>query len=445
MASTVFEIALTPGESINQFVCALTSFMTSPALDQLPTTSGMDLSIEKGADGIVRASMAYLFSQDDIVWSTCVSLVRNDLKATARIDVTPTDLSSDLHHPPKPEILELLLDALGEAGEGLFKNERVAKAIANTKVPQLESLIEGTSTASIPVCYVTSAFASSRNLDINTLAERLYGVAHVIVESNKHVGKKLEKRLRDNHSFSLRSACVLWPAGVKAQSPIMLDEVEEGGEAFCVYLEKKLLSYLPSAVAPEQTNIEIINNENRPDNSQPLRTQIRSSSDDAVNAKVQESTATDVNTECSQCADSSICIGVKFGSEYEFYENEALEMVLDAVQKYVDTAFVSGADKGVQPCRRADVLQAVLDSSSIKVRNVARHREEVRQILTGKRRINQETSSALRKIGVHTEAGGKHPKLKLFGDSRYIVTAASTGSDINGSSNLIADIRRKFF
>lgn len=442
MASTVFEIVLTPSESINQFVCALTSFMTSPALDQLPTTSGMDVSIEKGADGIVRASMAYLFSQDDVVWSTCVSLVRNDLKAKARIDVTPTDLSSDLHHPPKPEILELLLDALGEAGQGLFKNERVAKAIANTKVPQLESLIEGTSTASIPVCYVTSAFASSKNLDINTLAERLYGVAHVVVESNKHVGKKLEKRLRDNHSFSLQSACVLWPAGVKAQSPIMLGEVEEEGEAFCVYLEKKLLSYLPSVLASEQTNIE---KENRSDNSQNPRTQILSNSDDAVKAKLQESTATDVNTECSQCADSSICIGVKFGSEYEYYENEALEMVLDAVQKYVETAFVSDANKGMQPCRRADILQAVLDSSSIKVRNVAKHREEVRQILTGKRRINQETASALRKIGVHTEAGGKHPKLKLFGDSRYVVTAASTGSDINGSSNLIADIRRRFF
>jgi len=126
-------------------------------------------------------------------------------------------------------------------------------------------------------------------------------------------------------------------------------------------------------------------------------------------------------------------------------QDEALELVLDAIENYVKTKLVSDPNSKVEPYRRADVLQAILGANSLSNAQLAYNQEQASTILCGTSSINSETESALHKIGIRIKRGGKHPKLIYGKDDRYVLTTASTGSDIKGCRNLVADIKRKYF
>ena len=136
---------------------------------------------------------------------------------------------------------------------------------------------------------------------------------------------------------------------------------------------------------------------------------------------------------------------VPCASEQDFVEYESREMVLDAVEYYMKSKLESDPDKASESCRRADVLNAVLKANPLPVKPIEQRRNSVRNILKGKRSINKETESQLRKIGIRVSQGGKHPKLTLEADSRYVLTAPSSSSDRQAWHYLVRDIARKFF
>ena len=138
-------------------------------------------------------------------------------------------------------------------------------------------------------------------------------------------------------------------------------------------------------------------------------------------------------------------LGLHSGDELDVVEDETLEMILDAIDHYLQYKLQSDPDRGAEPCRRADVLKGVLAANVLPAKNLELYRNRVSRALDGTRGINKETESALRKLGIHVKRGGKHHKLTLGEDTRYVLTAPSSSSDVQAWRNVVRDIERKFF
>ena len=85
-----------------------------------------------------------------------------------------------------------------------------------------------------------------------------------------------------------------------------------------------------------------------------------------------------------------------------------------------------------------ELREAMNDAAScLRNRNYARHQQAMQRIA----RLKKELEEA----GLTLTDGGKHPKIQFRGDERYMLTCASTTSDVRSGDNLYSQIKKKFF
>lgn len=125
------------------------------------------------------------------------------------------------------------------------------------------------------------------------------------------------------------------------------------------------------------------------------------------------------------------------GSEQEFYPNEKKEILLDIL--------LNARKRLVDGTRRADVVDSILAEN--KAEGILEKRAgELKTILKGYKNMNATTRSKLEDLGIDIEETKRHYKLRYYGDSRYIIPLACSGSDsLRGGKNSAAGIIQKFF
>ncbi len=125
------------------------------------------------------------------------------------------------------------------------------------------------------------------------------------------------------------------------------------------------------------------------------------------------------------------------GGEPEFYPNEKREILLEEL-KEARKRLPNGT-------RRADVLDSVLAANKLEG-TLEKRAAELKTILKGYKTMNAMTRSKLENLGIDIEETKRHYKLRYYGDSRYIIPLACSGSDsLRGGKNSAAGIIQKFF
>lgn len=447
MGHYIAEFTVDPESSLLLFLESFNRLVTGSELQSIATSEGVTSSVVHHNDGRINAILCYCERDDkNGDWRITAAISRTDSYANIRVEVRPLSGSIDLYRPRKPAIITLLLDGLKPVGELPFKASKSAFVVSNNYIAHIERLVAGTSQSDSPVIYTTKEFLASKGVEPDELAQRLYGLAYVLIERDKHMGKNLRKRLeRQYKQLELWPASLLLPEEPVAKKRIVcLDSIEASGDAFLVNIESLLQESIVNSELQNETAWMTSNALLWTDGKDQTQAIEPAKNTVAVTITTEQTVSTTESTKQNDSSDSKF-FQLQHGKEHNFVEDEALEMVLDAIDYYVRKKLIVDTDDGTRPCRRADVLQAVLDATILQDTQVAANRTKVRSILSGTRSINKETESDLQKMGIHVKRGGKHPKLFLAQDHRYKVTAPSSGSDVNGWQNVVRELNKVFF
>ena len=447
MPDYIAEFTVKPASHATEFMQLIAGISQGLKADANLSIEGVAVSVVQQPSGQVQAILTYRSHEMDRQWHTTALVTRTDNCAWVRVEMLPVNQVSSLYRPGKPAIIDVLLDSLGSTGDLPFVAQKSAIDVSNRYVAHVERLVAGTSSAELPVLYATAEFLNSKALNESELVNRLYGLALVFIESDKHVSKKLKKRLTSNGTTPpLWPACLIWP-GNEVSAPAM-SCVRQWEELKGALSGNTLLATLEDLLQDAVSHRQPCNRARWTEASQILFTDTGKELAPPTPAKA--SVLADLGAESAdqnKTADMrrTTLLDLKSSSEQDMVEGETLEMVLDAIEHYLQYKLQSDPDKEAESCRRADVLKAVLSANTLSTRTLEQYKSRLKKILDGTRGINRETESALRKIGIHVTHGGKHPKLTLGQDTRYVLTAPSSSSDNQAWHNVLRDIERKFF
>lgn len=125
------------------------------------------------------------------------------------------------------------------------------------------------------------------------------------------------------------------------------------------------------------------------------------------------------------------------GKEKPKYEGELKAFVKDALETSIE--HVS------KDTRRYDVITDLIESNFTDKDVTLDDKLQHVASATKGYRTSSDLKKELEEAGLTLTDGGKHPKIQFKGDERYMLTCASTTSDVRSGDNLYSQIKKKFF
>ena len=125
------------------------------------------------------------------------------------------------------------------------------------------------------------------------------------------------------------------------------------------------------------------------------------------------------------------------GKEKPKYEGEIKAFVKDVLETSIE--HIS------KDTRRYDVISDLIDSNFTEKDVTLEDKLEHVASATKGYRTSSDLKKDLEEAGLVITGGGKHPKIQFKSDERYMLTCASTTSDVRAGDNLYAQIKKKFF
>lgn len=125
------------------------------------------------------------------------------------------------------------------------------------------------------------------------------------------------------------------------------------------------------------------------------------------------------------------------GKEKPKYEGEIRAFVKDVLETSIE--HVS------KETRRYDVITDLIGSNFTDKDVTLDDKLQHVASATKGYRTSSDLKKDLEEAGLTLTDGGKHPKIQFRGDERYMLTCASTTSDVRAGDNLYSQIKKKFF
>ena len=124
------------------------------------------------------------------------------------------------------------------------------------------------------------------------------------------------------------------------------------------------------------------------------------------------------------------------GEEEELFAGEIKDFVLEAINEKLS--------KARPDSRRAHVLRDIFESNGYE-KLAEKMEREIKRLFKGYNGMTSSIKRGLQSLGFTISEEGKHYKLKLGDDSRYMVTVSKTPSDHREGENTSATICRMLF
>lgn len=380
---------------------------------------------------------------DNTIWDTDYVMNFNTMKMGIRLDRSYTEEA--LGQDPAfstPHFITLLIE------NGYLKSDkdlpvgRVPIEITQDNVESVASIMNREVDYRLPVIYISRTYENELPVDVNRLAGRVKGVAHVLVQTDISTNGRLRGLCHDNNEY-YGAIGIYYP---------------EKGDAHRKYLyrmgyEKSLMEKVIYSVI-HYSNIQRmeplytwqgVNNAILKDkfNDQwqaSLKAQKEAEDilygfdEDMERLQQQIESLTRANESLQaenyglrsklEAADSLPILYM--GNEEEFYPGEIKDIVLSVLDKAVSAA---------EPkTRKYDILQDLLDNNEY-LRINEQNAKELKRLLKDYNGVNNRLKKDLENIGFVLEEDGKHLKVLYYGDPRYHVVLSKTPSDGRAGMN----------
>lgn len=410
--------------------------------------AGRQLAEITGAshDGDIAVSVRLTATEDNVDWISEISYAGQREPwvsvRTYRDSVAPV---TRLPSAKKPIVVAALLDSLGGGWDGGIQVSKAPRRLAPDEVDLAADLISGEAGCYLPVVYVSANFDGSYWVDTKALARELCGMAHVVVEPDRHFSSRL--RLEAEPAYGA-AVGIYWPdgSGRRLVRPDWSLTNSDRRKAISKEVRQALLNRRPltwcSWPAAQQLQSRLAIQALRESGSKEVDVYVAAFDaelalkDAAIQAAESEILRLSSELKSSRQRAASTGVRLKVGGEQDYYPDEIASVIRD---------MATDALTRVQPNgRRQHILRAISEDNPPSPVPQER-REKLKTLLRDYRSLNREIRDGFAEMGFSISEEGKHVKLTYQGDDRYTFTIPKTGSDHRGGLNSVSDISKRLF
>ena len=418
----------------------------------------------------------YSKSQDDgVVWTTdyimnftewkmCIQLYRSFLSEALTVE----------QRFSTPHFITLLAEGGYLKNDGELRTLNRPYFIQESDIGQLSNIICGERNFRLPVVYVSKCQDNSDPVDVNLLASRLKGVAHVLVQSHYRINYKIRIACNSENEY-WGAIGIYFPNPIIPKKRFFYRALQGPDEILLEKVVRAVISYSNSLAVNPLYTWQGVNNAlllDRWSSRGEDLVQLRREKSAAEVAQEEAEKARDAATQLSnEIYDDSVreleeirrqleelthdnerltaennglqtkLTGIEllpllvFGEEDEFYPGEIKDLILAVLDEYAQNH---------PNTRRADVFADLVIRNEYQGIN-AKKAAALKKKLKGYSTMTGAIRQFLESNGFTISGDGKHYKLTYYHDPRYTVTLAKTGSDHREGMNLAAQIINKMF
>ncbi len=412
----------------------------------------LSLAIEEIRTYNTIAIRFHQFDENNIIWNTDIVVNFNTHIFSIKIDrETTADTIGFIPQFKTPILVNMLLDGdfIGMDNDLEISAKEIPIKKDNYKV--IENIICRNTVYSMPVIYVTKSWGRYP-LRVHTLAYRLRGVAHVLIEEDADVCKFLKDSCRGMNSHhgsigiyypgSSAPYKIITPRRYEGQEETLIDRIVN---MVCRYMNQQARDKMMTweGVQNELLKLRYVSATEKKAKAENEVSEVYENFSDELEEK--ERTIEELNNRVMALQAENQGLRAKYeqvseipliyyGEEDELYEGEIKDHILETLQKQMQQV-----KKGT---RKELILHDILESNEL-TGALEEKRAEIKRILKGYTKVGDSLKRDLKAYGFIITKDGGHYKLTYKGDSRYLFTMASSGSDSQrGGENLIGDIIR---
>ena len=369
-----------------------------------------------------------------------------------RVSSSADDPMQRLPVDREPTIVPTLLEQLGGGPDGLFTASARAHHLRSGQDLILAgSTLMGNGGSRMPIVYVSATFQPGHAIDPDRLASKLAGMAHVLAEPSNAFSRQLQSQTGGINVYG-GSVGIYWPEGGEKRRFFLGQKHQTAAELSHAIREDIRRTLINRRPLPLCTWTHLRESVSR-NTIATLKSSGSVSVEDYIHHFDEELAASeqklqDAETEIrrleqelrrARAHTASQHSLLSKGHEHEFFDNEILAVLLDALK-------LAQEQNTTRDSRREHILQSVLDANPRPTPDIAQqNREALKALLRDYSTLNAPVRRALEKMGFSITDGGKHYKLVYMGDDRYTYTLPASGSDHRGGLNAALDIGRLMF
>lgn len=346
----------------------------------------------------------------------------------------------------KPVFVQTFLTRLGGGSDGEIKVQPVPLRLANSDIPLAARCMSGRAGCRLPLVYVSARFQGGHTVNVESLAEALAGMAHVLVEPNRAFSVRLMSEVSSQNVYG-GAIGVYWPEGGGRRSFFLHHESESPLE-----MERAVVEEVRSALAnrrplPRVTwpaVQELISRRTYNTLREQGSTEVQKYAEEFdKELKSKQEEIEDAEREISRLeaelrkyqAQNPMQSGLALQTapEQDLYAGELLGVVRDALADAVTRV--------TEDSRRQHILNSIVRANP-PTGEAEAMRNRLKTLLRDFRSMDAKVRSALQDMGFEISEEGKHFKIVFQGDDRYTFTMPKSGSDHRGGLNLASDIAR---
>lgn len=400
------------------------------------------------ATGSDTAAVRYTKLDRGLEWVSTIVFSRS--QPTSWIGVRT---SCESQHPSarlpvarKPVFVQTFLTRLGGGSDGEIKVQPVPLRLANSDIPLAARCMSGRAGCRLPLIYVSARFQGGHTVDVESLAEALAGMAHVLVEPNRAFSVRLMSEVSSQNVYG-GAIGVYWPEGGGRRSFFLHHESES-----LLEMERAVVEEVRSALAnrrplPRVTwpaVQELISRRTYNTLREQGSTEVQKYAEEFdKELKSKQEEIEDAEREISRLeaelrkyqAQNPMQSGLALQTapEQDLYAGELLGVVRDALADAVTRV--------TEDSRRQHILNSIVRANP-PTGEAEAMRNRLKTLLRDFRSMDAKVRSALQDMGFEISEEGKHFKIVFQGDDRYTFTMPKSGSDHRGGLNLASDIAR---
>lgn len=443
----------------------------------------LSLAIEEYRNGNIIAARYEKTDEDGVVWDTDYVMNFTSRKMAIRLDRSYLENAvSPNWEFSIPHFVSLLIE-----GNYLTKDNNLTISdkpfyIKNEEIEIIADIVNG-KRYRLPIVYVSKTYYDELPVNVNSLAYRLKGVAHVLVQQSNCSNLRLRKLCADKNEY-YGAIGIYYPMQMKKNKKFLyrsrpdsekyyMDRIVSAVISFSnskmidplytwqgvnhALLRDRLESQKKERAAAENARrealYEVLSLKGQQENV--MREAIEKAQEEAntildefeedmrkLQEQIDELTHTNEklqyeNQGLKAKIDSNQDQPLLFmGTENEFYPGEIKDLILSTLDNQLSNIETQ--------TRRYDVVQDIIEANDYQCVS-KKKADKAKHLLNNYSRMTPKIRKGLEDMGFEVTHEGDHYKAKYYSDDRYIVVYGATPSDNRAGKNNASNTVKKAF